>query len=424
MRRPVICEVLDAMERSNRIRAARRASRVTIITFGALLVLAFTTPGIPAQDSPTTSDPSEAAATDRNSGFAAWTSNEMLDRADVLIDDRRFKEAAYLCRRVLSDEPGSARATYGLARCVEGLGDTGEALRLYRNAVAINPDLTGARAALDRLEPAPKAVPKAPEPAAQRRVPTRNEPPPRAVATDASDMPTAERASESTSQPETAMTGPDAGETAPPPETEQGSESPPRELITATPAAPKATGGDADGDHVNLSIPEPEAANTSPRIALIVGLTALALAIPTVVVALVAWRRQSTCTLRGQLEHSSLPELLQWLAMSRKDGELKISSGANRGRLGLQDGQPVHAMWKGTTGMEAVFELLSLTHGSYVFRESSLTSAGEQTFDLNLQQILMQWACETDEANRNDVGDGIQPLESVDDSTLNTDLPF
>jgi len=42
----------------------------------------------------------------------------------------------------------------------------------------------------------------------------------------------------------------------------------------------------------------------------------------------------------------------------------------------------------------------------------------------DLQQILMQWACETDEANRDDVGDGIQPLESVDDSTLNTDLPF
>ena len=424
MRRPVISEVLDAMGRANRLQAAGRTSRVMIVTIGALLVLGFTAAGIPAQENPTTSDPSEADAADRNNGVAAWTSNEMLDRADVLIDDRRFKEAAYLCRRVLSGEPGSARATYGLARCVEGLGDTDEAVRLYRTAVAINPDLTGARAALDRLVPAPKAVPTATEPAAQRRVQTRNEPPPRTEATDASDMPAAARASESTSQPETATTSPDAGETAPPTETGPGSGSPPSELITEKPTTPRSTGSDADGDHVNLSIPEPEAANTSPRIALIVGLTALALAIPTVVVALVAWRRQSTCTLRGQLEHSSLPELLQWLAMSRKNGELKISSGANRGRLGLRDGQPVHAMWKSAVGLEAVFELLSLTHGSYVFRETPMSGAGGQTFDLNLQQILMQWACETDEANRNDVGEGIKPLESVDDSTLNTDLPF
>lgn len=420
----MISEVLAAMDRTNRLPEAGRASRVTVMTFGALLVLAFTPPGIPAQDTPTTSDPTEATATDRNSGVAVWTSNEMLDRADALIDDRRFKEAAYLCRRVLGDEPGSARATYGLARCAEGLGDTGEALRLYRKAVAINPDLTGARAALDRLDPKPKAVPTAAEPAAQRRVQTRNEPPPRAEATAVPETPATEGASESISKPEAATAGPVAGETAPPPETEQGPGSPPRELITEAPVVPKATGGDADGVREDISNPEPESADTSPRIALIVGLTALALAIPTVVVALVAWRRQSTCTLRGQLEHSSLPELLQWLAMSRKDGELKISAGANRGRLGLQDGQPVHAMWKGTKGMEAIFELLSLTHGSYVFRETPFSSAGGQTFDLNLQQILMQWACKTDEANRDDVGDGVQPLESVDDSTLNTNLPF
>ena len=86
-----------------------------------------------------------------------------------------------------------------------------------------------------------------------------------------------------------------------------------------------------------------------------------------------------------------------------------------------------------TSGTDAVFEILSLEQGRFVFCEETLTESAGLNLDVPAPQILMRWACAVDEAKRDSVieeGGSDRPvdpavdLETVDDSDLNVDLPF
>jgi hypothetical protein len=346
----------------------------------------------------------------------------MLDRAEVLLESGRFKEASYLCRRVLVDEPGNVRAVLGLARCAEGLGDSERALSLYRRARGLAPGHDGARAAIDRLVPPPAPKPTRPRPTIP---PPREEPAPEVEAVAPAGAPdSGEERSPVGSSPDTSVVEEVGGGAEPPlhdGDARSGADveeaapvvpaiSPPSSVVDGAPKGP-----DADD----------RTAPSGRSTGIIVGVGASLLVIAGWVAAMVAFRRrQAACTLRGQLEKSSLPELLQWLSMSRKDGELRIRSGIGRGRLGMREGQPISAVWGRVEGTAAVFEMLSLDRGSYVFRESSSPASSGQNFGLSLQQILMQWAYETDEASRNHRGDRLPALESMDEDDLNANLPF
>ncbi|MGI8685914.1 MAG: DUF4388 domain-containing protein [Acidimicrobiales bacterium] len=73
-------------------------------------------------------------------------------------------------------------------------------------------------------------------------------------------------------------------------------------------------------------------------------------------------------SLQGTLETIPLPDVLALLAATKKTGELRITGGKGDGRLWLDAGKVVGAdVPRAATPVDAVFELLRLTAGSFTF---------------------------------------------------------
>ena len=59
--------------------------------------------------------------------------------------------AVELLRQNVADDPGSARAHFGLGRALQAAGDATHAAEEYRKALVIDPSFSRAKAALDGL---------------------------------------------------------------------------------------------------------------------------------------------------------------------------------------------------------------------------------------------------------------------------------
>jgi tetratricopeptide (TPR) repeat protein len=71
--------------------------------------------------------------------------------ADRLRDEGSWAAAAELYERALALDPGSMRARYYLAACLEELGERGRAIEQYRGVLPSDPHYARARDALERL---------------------------------------------------------------------------------------------------------------------------------------------------------------------------------------------------------------------------------------------------------------------------------
>ena len=73
-------------------------------------------------------------------------------------------------------------------------------------------------------------------------------------------------------------------------------------------------------------------------------------------------------SLQGTLETIPLSDVLSLLAATKKTGELRVNGGAGEGRVWLAGGEVVgSAVPRAHTPVDAVFELLRLTTGTFVF---------------------------------------------------------
>lgn len=98
--------------------------------------------------------------------------------------------------------------------------------------------------------------------------------------------------------------------------------------------------------------------------------------------------------LQGGLRHMPLPDLLQFLAQGRRTGDLEINSGRREGIIRLVQGMVVHAEYRRTLDLEALFGMLSLESGDFVFTPT--TAPDYQVHGREVVDILMLWLSRKD----------------------------
>lgn len=98
--------------------------------------------------------------------------------------------------------------------------------------------------------------------------------------------------------------------------------------------------------------------------------------------------------LQGGLKHMPLPDLLQFLAQGRRTGTLEITSGRRGGLIRLVQGMVVHAEYRRTEDLDALYGLLSMETGDFVFTPT--TPPDYQVSGREVVDILMLWLSRKD----------------------------
>ncbi len=102
-------------------------------------------------------------------------------------------------------------------------------------------------------------------------------------------------------------------------------------------------------------------------------------------------------SLKGSFETIALPEVMALLASSNKSGELRVVGGHLEGRLWLEDGCLVaSSVGKAHGHVEALFELLCLTEGNFVFTDGAVSAAPEEPIPVapvvrQAEERLQEW---------------------------------
>lgn len=109
---------------------------------------------------------------------------------------------------------------------------------------------------------------------------------------------------------------------------------------------------------------------------------------------LLATPQTSPDSLQGGLKHMPLPDLLQFLAQGRRTGTLEISSGRRGGLIRLVQGMVVHAEYRRTEDLDALFGLLTMETGDFVFTPT--TPPDYQVSGREVVDILMLWLSRKD----------------------------
>lgn len=110
--------------------------------------------------------------------------------------------------------------------------------------------------------------------------------------------------------------------------------------------------------------------------------------------------RRGAPLMQGELGHTALPDLLQFLAGNRTRGHLLIERRDPRqaGGIYLIDGVVVHAYCPPDEGEEALFSLLRWRHGRFIVLAGA--TPGHHTIDQDLRSLLLEGARRLDEESR------------------------
>jgi DNA-binding response OmpR family regulator len=103
--------------------------------------------------------------------------------------------------------------------------------------------------------------------------------------------------------------------------------------------------------------------------------------------------------LGGSVEHLSMSDLLQILALNRKDGVLHLAEDGREGRILFEDGGIVHAACDEVTGLKALYRMLGWSRARFRL-VSGNGAAPERTIDVPSTNALMDGLVSLDEWNR------------------------
>ena len=78
--------------------------------------------------------------------------------------------------------------------------------------------------------------------------------------------------------------------------------------------------------------------------------------------------------LEGRLNHMPLADILQFLHLNRKEGELRLKSGESSGAVFVKDGHILNAVLDGIEKEKALFRLLAWTDGKFEFIPKAVTA--------------------------------------------------
>ena len=100
--------------------------------------------------------------------------------------------------------------------------------------------------------------------------------------------------------------------------------------------------------------------------------------------------------LKGEIHGGTLVELLHFLAMVKRSGQLLALSGSEKGEVLLHKGEIVRATIRNLTGARATEYILNLASGAFEFHEKGTQAVAEA---INTQKLLLDWAKTKDERN-------------------------
>jgi tetratricopeptide (TPR) repeat protein len=292
------------------------------------------------------------------------------------VGDQRFLQGEYrdaleAYRAQEASGEADAPMLYRMGLCHERLGERKAALQKFRSALKLDPRFEEAKAAVVRLEaesrpaaPAAQTIPVPGAPAAP--VEPRPEPP----------------APQHAPAAEPAAVGPEPAaheQTGPAPQEQLG------------PAVREQT--------------EPEAPAKRPEAAWLLDPSRLWMAGALLLAAAgggALWmRRRSTYVVRGLIPQFAVADVLQILAQNHKTGVLRIDTVRGSARIYLDSGRISAAAVQAQSGERAIYTILSLKEGRFVFKESPRAPKTNRDLKLSIEHALLNWAYEQDVSSSN-----------------------
>lgn len=108
--------------------------------------------------------------------------------------------------------------------------------------------------------------------------------------------------------------------------------------------------------------------------------------------------KSSSKAFEGKLSEISLPDLMQVFAINRKTGELKIKNEKIEGSIFLRNGEIIHARTKKIFGEKAIYRLLGITDGDFIFQPDVMSE--QVSLRSTLDNILMEGMRQLDESRK------------------------
>lgn len=103
--------------------------------------------------------------------------------------------------------------------------------------------------------------------------------------------------------------------------------------------------------------------------------------------------------MEGDLESFPVLDLLQWLHESHRSVVMRVDANGRSGWIFFNKGKLFRAEWGGTTGRDALAQLVQLQRGSFWLNKYLLTS-GRQNVHTPTAELLLELALLKDEVRR------------------------
>lgn len=101
---------------------------------------------------------------------------------------------------------------------------------------------------------------------------------------------------------------------------------------------------------------------------------------------------------KGRLKDMSMADIIQTLYLGRRTAAVNIGSEEGAGKVFVENGNIVHASFRGLSGEGALYHLLSWKDGEFEVEMDVKTQ--EKTISANVEQLLLEGMKKLDEASR------------------------
>lgn len=101
---------------------------------------------------------------------------------------------------------------------------------------------------------------------------------------------------------------------------------------------------------------------------------------------------------KGRLKDMSMADIIQALYMGRRTAAVNIGSEEGAGKVFVENGNIVHAAFRGLSGENALYHLLSWKDGEFEVEMDVKTQ--EKTISANVEHLLLEGMKRLDEANK------------------------
>ena len=109
-------------------------------------------------------------------------------------------------------------------------------------------------------------------------------------------------------------------------------------------------------------------------------------------------RRTGESDIVGKLNQMSLTDILQFLNMNSREGELRVSRGPHRGIIFIQNGEVLNAVLEESEKEKALYRMLSWSYGEFEFTPCTVLTP--RKIRASASTLLMEGLRQIDEYNR------------------------